>query len=365
MTTTLTAQNLIEMSVRVIADGQSPSGGYIASPAFSQYGFAWLRDGSYCALAMDAVGRHESARSFHAWVADAIRGQGERITDIVARLGRGESVPDDQMLPTRFTLAGDLEAGEGGDWPNFQLDGYGTWLFALHSHLDGRDPGAVRDAVELAAAYLRATWRLPCFDYWEESGNRRHTSTLAAIAAGLRGASRMLGDASLDDLADEVLANLRETCLRDGTFVKGPDDDRVDASLISLATPFGLVAADDPAMVATVARIRTELASPSGGIRRYVGDSYFGGNPWHLLTAWLGWHDRLTGNAAGREHARDWVLAHSSPAAQLAEQLTEEPQAPDFVQPWIERWGPVADPLLWSHAKFLLLESDARATVWR
>jgi len=364
MTITLTVDDLITSGIRVISEGQAPSGGYIASPAFSQYGFAWLRDGSYCALAMDAVGEADSAAAFHAWVARTITGQRARIADIVTRLDRGETVPSRDMLPTRYTLAGAVEP-EAEEWPNFQLDGYGTWLFALHSHLGGRSPGDLSDAIVLAADYLRAAWRVPCYDYWEESGDRRHTSTLASIAAGLRGASRMLGDLSLDALADEVVADLRKTCVHDGAFVKGPDDDRVDASLISLATPFGIVPADDPAMLATIARIRTELASPSGGIRRYLGDTYFGGNPWHLLTAWLGWHDRVTGNTSGREHARDWVLAHGSPGARLAEQLTTEPQAADFVQPWIDRWGPVADPLLWSHAKFLLLESDAQVTVWR
>lgn len=374
MTTTLTVTDLVASSVRVIAEGQAPSGAYIASPAFSQYGFGWLRDGAYVALAMDAAGRPDSARAFHEWAARTIAGQRDRALDVIARLERGERVPGGEMLPTRYTLDGAVEPGEE-DWPNFQLDGYGTWLFALHAHLDGAaidgaaldgaGPGALREGVELAARYLRAAWRLPCYDYWEESGDRRHTSTLAAIAAGLRAASRMLGDASLDVLADEVLADIRATCVRDGAFVKGPEDDRVDGSLVSLATPFGLVAADDPVMVATIARIRSELASPSGGIRRYLGDTYFGGNPWHLLTAWLGWHDRVAGDEEGRARARDWILSHVSPGAQLAEQLTEEPQAPDFVQPWIDRWGPVADPLLWSHAKFVLLESDAGATRWR
>lgn len=363
MTSTDTRTELLESSIRVLSAGQAPSGGYIASPAFSQYGYAWLRDGSYCALAMDAADRSDSARAFHGWVARVLVSQRARIADVVARLDRGEVVPGTQMLPTRYTLGGDVEV-EAEEWPNFQLDGYGTWLFALHSHLAGDDPGEFSDAVVLAADYLRAAWRLPCYDYWEEFGDRRHTSTLGAIAAGLRGASRMLGDATLDRLADEVVAELRETCVRDGAFVKGPEDDRVDGSLVSLATPFGVVPADDPAMLATVARIRTELASPSGGIRRYLGDTYFGGNPWHLLTAWLGWHDRLAGDADGHARARDWILAHVSLGDLLAEQLTEEPQAPEFVQPWIDRWGPVADPLLWSHAKFVLMETGPRATVW-
>lgn len=364
MTTTELARDLVHSSLRVIADGQAPSGAYIASPNFPEYRFAWLRDGAYCALAMDAAGRPESAAAFHAWAGRVLDSQRDRIAAIAARLGAGETLAPEEMLPTRYTLEGALEVAVGESWPNFQLDGYGTWLFALHSHLGGGDPGPLRGAVETAARYLRAAWRLPCYDYWEEFGDRRHTSTLASITAGLRAASRMLDDPSLDALADEVLADLWATCVHDGAFGKGPDDARVDASLLSIATPFGLVPHGDPVMRATVERIRVELASPSGGIRRYLGDSYYGGNPWLLLTAWLGWHDRLAGDDAGRMRARDWVLGHASPAGELPEQLTSEPQAPEWVQPWIDRWGPVADPLLWSHAKFLLLESDAGAARW-
>ena len=43
-----------------------------------------------------------------------------------------------QYLPTRYTLDGELEP-EVDDWPNFQLDGYGTWLWALLAWLiEGR-----------------------------------------------------------------------------------------------------------------------------------------------------------------------------------------------------------------------------------
>src|SRR5690606_21211001 len=93
MTSTLTTTDLVASSVRMILDGQAPSGAYVASPSFSQYGFGWLRDGSYVALAMDAAGRSDSARAFHTWVARTITGQRARIADIVARLDRGEHVP--------------------------------------------------------------------------------------------------------------------------------------------------------------------------------------------------------------------------------------------------------------------------------
>ena len=101
MTTSSMSPTLTHVSVRVLLDGQAPSGAYIASPSFSQYGFGWLRDGSYCALAMDAVGQGDSARAFHEWVAGVIRHEHASIRDLVARLERGEGPTPEQMLPTR------------------------------------------------------------------------------------------------------------------------------------------------------------------------------------------------------------------------------------------------------------------------
>lgn len=362
--TTTSEQSAVDIAHRVIGSNQSVSGAYVASPNFAEYNFGWLRDGAYCALAMDAAGLRASSAAFHDWAASAVVSQRERIASIIAVLETGAVPSAQEMLPTRYTLAGVPEVIDGEAWPNFQLDGYGTWLFALHSHTGGALPQGFRSAVELAARYLEATWQLPCFDYWEESGDRQHTSTLASIAAGLRSASRLLDDPALDAVADIVLTHIFDNCVVDGSFVKGPTDDRVDASLISLATPFALVDPLHPVMVKTIGRIRTELSSPTGGIYRYLGDTYFGGNPWLLLTAWLGWHDRITGNTEGHKRARAWVLAAATAHGALPEQILHEPQDETFVQEWIDRWGPVANPLLWSHAKLILMESGEGATAW-
>lgn len=348
----------LEQARRVIRAGQHESGAYIASPNFGQYRFGWLRDGSYVALAMDAVGDGESSGRFHRWVANVVRGHASDVEAVVAAVGAGTAPDPERLLPTRYTLVGTREENPTEAWPNFQLDGYGTWLFALSRHLGDRAPDEFRDAIVLAAEYLRATRDMACFDYWEEYGDRRHTSTLAAVAAGLRAASVLVGDRTYAADADHLLTEIRATCVADGAFVKGPHDDRVDASLISLATPFDLVAADDPAMTATYARVRAELASPSGGIRRYVGDTYYGGNPWILLTAWLGWHARRVGDLEVHEAAREWIERAAHPeTGELPEQLTAEPQsgAEAYVAEWTERWGPVAHPLLWSHAKYILM----------
>lgn len=356
MPTSSLSRSLVQVSAQVLRDGQAPSGAYVASPTFSQYGFGWLRDGAYCALAMDAVGERDSAEAFHHWVAGVIGAERSLIVDLVEKISRGESPAPEEMLPTRYALDGTREASQSEEWPNFQLDGYGTWLFAAEAHWPEGAPDQVIDAMSLAADYLAAAWQRPCYDYWEEYGDRQHTSTLAAIAAGLSAASPVLGRPDLAETARMIVAFMDSECVVDGAFVKGPDDRRVDASLLSLATPFRIVAPDDARMVATVARIRAELSSPSGGVRRYVGDTYYGGSPWMLLTAWLGWHLREVGDTKGYEDARDWVESRADNDGTMAEQIVDEPQSPEWVQPWVHRWGQVADPLLWSHAKYLLME---------
>jgi hypothetical protein len=48
----------------------------------------------------------------------------------------------------------------------------------------------------------------------------------------------------------------------------------------------------------------------------------------------------------------------------LAEQILDEPQSAPHVAEWTDRWGPVADPLLWSHAKFILMELGGAPASW-
>lgn len=43
-----------------------------------------------------------------------------------------EKLTDAEILHTRYRLDG--TDGEPGNWPNFQLDGFGTWLWALNEH---------------------------------------------------------------------------------------------------------------------------------------------------------------------------------------------------------------------------------------
>jgi GH15 family glucan-1,4-alpha-glucosidase len=348
--------------MQVLRDGQAPSGAFVAAPSFSVYGFAWLRDGAFCARAMDVAGEPARALAFHQWAAEAIERQRTRIAAAVAAVRDGGIDPardGARMPPTRFTLDGLPERSGGEEWPNFQLDGYGMWLWALREHLGGNALSAsLEPAVRLTADYLAATWPTRCYGCWEELDDGEHAVTISAIAAGLRSAAVLLRDEAYDHEADVVTSHLLDRFAVDGRFKRCATDERVDGSLVWAGVPFGVLAADDPRLEATVAAIRRDLVGPGGGVYRYRGDTYYGGGQWILLTCSLGWHAAVRGNDDEHRRAREWVVRQARENCDLPEQVYEHAQSPAMIAPWIERWGEVATPLLWSHAMFVLMEAS-------
>ncbi|MER3410829.1 MAG: hypothetical protein C4306_12335 [Thermoleophilia bacterium] len=119
-------------------------------------------------------------------------------------------------------------------------------------------------------------------------------------------------------------------------------DSRVDSSLLGLAWPFRAVDPASARMRATVAAIERTLVLPDGGVLRYEGDSYAGGNPWVLATLWLGLYYRQIGDRDGWRRCLEYALARATPLDLLPEQVS-----PDGRPAWVL-------PLAWSHALFIL-----------
>jgi GH15 family glucan-1,4-alpha-glucosidase len=355
-----TGDLITERSLTVLRDGQSRSGAFVASPSFRVYNFGWLRDGAFCAYALDRVGHAAAAGAWHRWVQEAIERYRARAEAVLALLGDGQPPPSEEMLPARYTLDGAIEHEDPVDpWPNFQIDGYGMWLWSLEQHL-GRppEPDLLR-TVDLVARYLAASWRLPCWSCWEEFNGGEHASTLASACAGLDVAARLLSEPAFADEAERVRAELRARYVTGGYVGLSPGDARVDASILWLGVPFGVFAAEDPLVVATVDEVKRQLLGPSGGVYRYRGDTYYGGGEWLLLTSSLAWHESVAGRSESARDLRRWVRAQARDNGDLPEQMTGASQFADEVEPWLERWGPVATPLLWSHAMFLTSEAGA------
>lgn len=350
---------LVETSADLIESLQHDGGAYPASPTFSAYaGYSWFRDGAFIADGMSSVGRLASAERFFDWCAGVLESRSGEVHAIVAAAREGDPVPDAAMLPTRFTFDG--RAGDD-EWWDFQLDGYGTWVWAVAEHVrrHGTDAARWAPAIALTVDYLAASWRRPCFDWWEEHAEHVHVSTLGSIAAGLRAAAELdVLDADRTALAattaDEVEALIHAEGVADGHLGKWLGSTAVDASLAAIVGVMGVVPAASAVGSATIAAIERDL-TVEGGVHRYLGDTYFGGGQWPLLSCFLGLAHARAGDLDRACELLDWAAATAGDDGSMPEQVDAHLLDPTRVAEWVERWGPSADPLLWSHAMFIRL----------
>jgi GH15 family glucan-1,4-alpha-glucosidase len=347
----------VRRSVDAILRNQSKNGAIIASPDFAQYSFCWLRDSSFNAYALDLAGEHAASSRYHLWVNRAVTGIAQTIDDVIGAHERGSSLSPLHMPPARFALDGSVVID---DWPNFQIDGYGTWLWSLGRHLDfsgsAEVPAEYLDSVRRVARYLATFCFSPCWDVWEENGDAVHTSTLACVYGGLMAAGRLLGESSYLESAATVKTRLMDDAQRHGYFVKSSLNDDVDASCLWLEAPFGVVEPDNAHFAATVALIEDRLTL-EGGIRRYSTDVYFGSGAWPVLTGSLGWHYANLGDRENAERCRAWIADHIDANGQLAEQFGGEDRDVEHYHEWVLRWGPPAKDLMWSHAMYIVLST--------
>jgi GH15 family glucan-1,4-alpha-glucosidase len=346
---------LMKGSVEAILRNQVSNGAIIASPDFAQYHFCWLRDASFSAYALDLVGEHDASLRYHSWVNRAVEGISEVIDRVIADREAGKPLDPIRMPPARFTLDG---VAVVDDWPNFQIDGYGTWLWSLGQHLDLSGvhelPEVMRRSVERVAQYLAVFSLSPCYDVWEESGDAIHTSTLASVYGGLATAAKLLGDEYYVKAARTVQSFVLDSAAQHGYFAKSTLNCDVDASTLWLAAPFGLVESTDTCFARTVNLIEERLTL-GGGIRRYSTDVYYGSGVWPVLTASLGWLFVVEGNREGAQRCLSWIERHFDHEGRLGEQFGGDVRDREHYDEWVHRWGPSAKDLTWSHAMYVVL----------
>jgi GH15 family glucan-1,4-alpha-glucosidase len=348
--------NLIQHSLKVIRENQQASGAFPACPTMPDYQFCWFRDGSFIAHAMLLYGEVDSAKCFHEWSARTIlryrQGAKRAMEDF--RAGR---IPDKRdVLCARYTY--NSEKGPV-DWPEFQLDGLGTWLWAS-TEFAGKGhelTSDIREAYQFVADYLAVLWPSPCHDLWEEHGDQVHTYTLAAIYAGLQAAAMRHPQANYGETAADILAFMLQNCAQAvHGFVKSVGVDLVDGSLVGVAVPYLVTNINADLVKLTIKRIEDDLYKPGIGVHRYLSDSYYAGGAWLLLVAWLGWYYVEAGLQEKGEAILAAIEKFSTPEGDLPEQIVPPQLAEQsFYDDWVRWRGTIATPLLWSHAMYLIL----------
>ncbi len=212
---------------------------------------------------------------------------------------------------------------------------------------------------------------LPSWDLWEE---RRgvHAWTIGTVWGGLQAAANFAQAFGELDLANryrrtakDIRSAVREYLWSEErghylrTIRRAEDgggwqvDESLDASLMGLWY-FGMFAADDPRIVATMEAIgdRLWIKTNVGGVARYEDDPYHQrskdvenvpGNPWFICTLWLAqWHIAVAEGDEDLEEALEilrWAEEHTLDSGVMAEQVHPYTNAPISVS-----------PLTWSHS---------------
>lgn len=343
-------EDLYQKSIDIIIKNQNLTGAYVACPTFPTYNYSWFRDGSYIAYAMDLVGEYDSSAQFHSWAVDNINKRETQIRLLI----KGNLNNYEEVLHTRYHLDGDAGIGY---WENFQLDGFGVWLWSLyeHIHLSGRKlTKEMEKAIELVSGYLSMLWQEPCYDCWEENRNEKHIYTISCIYGGLKASDLLSGSNSFSGIVRKIKNLILKEGVINGSLCKYLGNGAIDSSLLGVHFPNNVLTTRDPIMRKTVKRIQSELYK-AGGIHRYRADTYYGGGIWILLTAWLGiW---LVGDGKPKEAKEilDWILSKADTEGQLAEQYDDSLNDTSYLPVWNGKWGASAKPLLWSHAMYIIL----------
>ncbi|HTK08523.1 MAG TPA: glycoside hydrolase family 15 protein [Ktedonobacteraceae bacterium] len=367
------------MTLKLLTDSQT--GGILAAPecdpdflSCGGYGFCWPRDGAFIAHTLDRTGQHEHARAFYDW---ALRTQ-----------------ETSGCWYQRYYMHGALAP----TWGLIQFDEIGAIVWAMCRHIEQTDDSAYGQQVysQLARAceYMQKeldveTGLAPVsYDLWEE---REEISTYACACTWaafnafahlssrlgstdeanhwhevatrfkqaiekhlwddaqkcfLRGSKTRISATDVEQLRSKQLVSDSDimTTTRAGkttyTLLRDPI---VDTSILGLSVPFGVFSSDDPRMIATAETIARELTSPVGGIIRYKGDHYRGGNPWIICTLWLSLQYIHSGQKEQAYNLYNWALKHRTPLDLFSEQIDQHTGKPCWVT-----------PLAWSHAMFLL-----------
>jgi len=364
------------LAMKIMSDRSG--GASVAAPEFDShyigsggYGYCWPRDGMFVALALDEAGHHDEAGMFYRYAARVQKPEGN--------------------WHQRYFMNGDRASSWGE-----QIDQAGAVLWGYHHHYtltgDSKFLNYIWPSVYSGAGYLVKNrldngLQIPTMDLWEDEF-AQSTYSSAAVYGGLKGAAGLaaaMGDCPSQNLWNEAAESLKESILLHqwagdlGSFTRSANrrvsggeyhraqecgqgvcqlplpgaqcsynalsmDKRLDTALLGLCFPFGVLPAADERMQSTAESIEKNLFnSQVGGIHRYQGDCYAGGNPWVLTSLWMSIYHSLRGRKEKAAEYIHWAQANASQAGLLPEQVHRHNGGPAWVL-----------PLNWSHAMYVL-----------
>jgi hypothetical protein len=324
------------------------NGAFIAAPTLTSpvYRFVWPRDGSKTAIDLLEAGYLPEAKQFFEFLEKVLLPDGSFAVNYFS---------DGSKPLFNFGVDGN-ENDQPGMLPwgvdhVFQVTNDRVWLGA-------RWPAIRRVAEHMLKMSATANGLVaPSRDLWELEQGSSWTYANGSAVAGLEAAAR-IGNA-LGMTADAARYDARAKALREtmaqkliapgGYWARGLKgtkiDERLEIGNLALgAGGFGIYQDTDPRLARVGDLVKERLLSPGGGVKRYEGDRYYGGQPWPVAAAWLSMHAEARGDRklAEAEFASMTRQALTTESRMLGEQFDESKKE------WVS-----AMPLVWSEAAYV------------
>ncbi len=281
----------VERSLLVLrALTHTETGGIVAAPTASlpesfgggrnwDYRFTWLRDAALTVEVMVAHGLIKGATAWRNWLLRAVAGDPAKL-QIMYGLGGERELPEKELPHLRgYEDSRPVRIGNGAA-DQYQADVVGEVMLAL---------AALRDAGYKDSDYSWAL-QVKLLDYvmdhyedrdhgiWEMRGDLHYfTHGRVMMWASFNEAIRAVEEHGYEGdvptwarYRDRLRAEIMEGGWNEelGTFTQTYGGTEVDASLLQLPHT-GFLAADDPKMLSTVARIEADLVDEHGLVYRY------------------------------------------------------------------------------------------------
>ncbi|WP_342373123.1 glycoside hydrolase family 15 protein [Propioniciclava soli] len=327
----------------------SRTGGLVAAPTASlpehfggernwDYRFTWLRDAAFTIEALLDHGETDSAELWRQWLIRAIAGDAEDVR-IMYGLSGERHLPEEELDHlSGYENSRPVRIGNGAA-DQYQSDVVGEVMLALAKLRRADKESDPSWAMQKnLVAFLLDNFDRKDHGIWEMRGDLHHfTHGRVMMWAALNCAIEAVEEYDLPgdvDLWRERRAALHDEIWERGfdrelnSFTQTYENNEVDASLLQLPHA-GFVAYDDPAMLGTVARIESDLASDAGFVHRYrtgagldglEGDEY----AFIMCTLWLVEQYACSGRREDAKAIMDRVLGVANDLGLLAEEYDEE-----------------------------------------
>ena len=298
------------------------------------YRFVWLRDAALTLEAYLAHGYTAAAERWRGWLLRAVAGDPADV-QIMYGLGGERDLPERELtsLPG-YRGSAPVRIGNGAV-DQYQGDVIGEVLVALEAaRLAGVAETPSSWSLQRALLAQVVEWvDRPDHGIWEMRGDLHHFThsramVWAALDRGVRAVREhgLEGDADVwERLRDRVRAEIDATGVdaAGGHFTQHDTTDEVDASLLLLPL-VGFCAADDPRMLATVARIERDLLR-DGFVMRYRTDAGTDGlpgdeHPFLACSFWLVEQYAATGRIDDATRLMDRLCAVANDVGLLSEE---------------------------------------------